>query len=194
MTSSNPEETLKFYILYSLQVLISCTVYYLEILFSDIHLLYYLNVASVIVLMMIYKFGNVYQWFIAIFNIFKSISLMIAYNGDSMNVIRMILISGLVELILTSAFILILHHTTLDTQQFAKNKSTDDCKQKVIPILLYKEINTEQTACSICLEEFTEISLVNKTKCSHVFHQKCIGNWSKRNQTCPNCRTVIQNT
>ena len=41
--------------------------------------------------------------------------------------------------------------------------------------------------CTICLEVVSETPL----KCGHVFHKKCIKQWLKNNDTCPNCRTEV---
>lgn len=38
--------------------------------------------------------------------------------------------------------------------------------------------------CSICQEHCSNL----KTKCGHFYHQKCLENWYKINQTCPLCR------
>lgn len=41
--------------------------------------------------------------------------------------------------------------------------------------------------CSICLENVTNVPL----KCGHAFHDECVLEWFKINNTCPNCRCVI---
>ena len=51
------------------------------------------------------------------------------------------------------------------------------------------EINQE-IICSICLEEvLTEYLWLS---CGHCFHRRCIVNWKKKKQNCPNCRSVQQ--
>ncbi len=43
--------------------------------------------------------------------------------------------------------------------------------------------------CSICL-----ISLNNefiKLPCNHKFHDSCIKEWNKKNNTCPLCRSIV---
>lgn len=45
--------------------------------------------------------------------------------------------------------------------------------------------------CSICLVDFEETDDVVELKCSHVFHQGCIVEWSDRKPECPNCRDPI---
>jgi len=46
--------------------------------------------------------------------------------------------------------------------------------------------------CPICLDEFKENDLVNKSKrCSHIFHKECILSWLDRNDICPCCRNPM---
>lgn len=46
--------------------------------------------------------------------------------------------------------------------------------------------------CSICLEVFDEGSKVNKFKCGHIYHKKCIIEWLSKDDSCPNCRIQIK--
>lgn len=43
-------------------------------------------------------------------------------------------------------------------------------------------------SCSICLEQYTTLSIQSVTKCGHVFHKFCLTPWIIRNKTCPFCR------
>ena len=47
--------------------------------------------------------------------------------------------------------------------------------------------------CAICLEKFDEESEVTPLPCDirHYFHNKCIEDWFKNNNTCPLCKKVI---
>ncbi|XP_069956802.1 E3 ubiquitin-protein ligase TTC3 isoform X5 [Cherax quadricarinatus] len=45
-----------------------------------------------------------------------------------------------------------------------------------------------EESCSICLEALSASSTV-PLQCQHVFHEKCIKDWLKRQSNCPNCRT-----
>lgn len=73
-------------------------------------------------------------------------------------------------------------------------------------LLLYKnleqntETNTETTTetttvnemCSICRETITDDSIIRKiNNCNHYFHHKCLDNWLRTKNTCPNCRQKI---
>ena len=42
--------------------------------------------------------------------------------------------------------------------------------------------------CSICLDALN-LSPTVQLQCQHVFHEKCIQDWLKRQSNCPNCRT-----
>ncbi len=61
----------------------------------------------------------------------------------------------------------------------------------------YKEIeNTlNHTTCVICLENFIPEDEVTATKCHHIFHKQCLGQWqcshSPKHAHCPLCLQVI---
>lgn len=47
--------------------------------------------------------------------------------------------------------------------------------------------------CPICFEEFKNSDDIVCLPCNrnHVFHESCIGEWVKRNSSCPLCKTVV---
>ena len=55
-----------------------------------------------------------------------------------------------------------------------------------LKIYVQKQNLTEQT-CSICIEPVKNIPLI----CGHAFHDECVLEWFKNNNTCPNCRHII---
>lgn len=55
----------------------------------------------------------------------------------------------------------------------------------------FGEFNTE---CTICLEEFTDKSVITTLLCKHVYHFDCIKDWIKKQRgdmKCPNCNVKI---
>jgi len=44
--------------------------------------------------------------------------------------------------------------------------------------------------CTICLLQYTE-ETKKTTECNHTFHDECIGRWLQTNNSCPLCRTVL---
>ena len=44
--------------------------------------------------------------------------------------------------------------------------------------------------CTICLLQYTE-ETKKTTECNHIFHDECIGRWLQTNNSCPLCRTVL---
>ena len=46
--------------------------------------------------------------------------------------------------------------------------------------------------CSICLEEKQNLEEWTNLNCNHQYHAKCISEWFKKTDTCPDCRTVIK--
>lgn len=47
-----------------------------------------------------------------------------------------------------------------------------------------------KNACSICLDNIEEGNIYG-TPCGHVFHAKCISEWTKKHSSCPMCRERI---
>lgn len=47
-----------------------------------------------------------------------------------------------------------------------------------------------QSECTICLLNYTE-ETKKITDCNHIFHDECIGRWLQTNNSCPLCRTVL---
>ena len=46
--------------------------------------------------------------------------------------------------------------------------------------------------CSICLEKINKCGRnITLTECNHTFHKKCLEQWLKENNNCPNCRVTL---
>jgi hypothetical protein len=46
----------------------------------------------------------------------------------------------------------------------------------------------EKEECSLCLDEFSEGEELLQLKCSHVFHEQCLGPWVLKSKECPLCK------
>jgi SUMO ligase MMS21 Smc5/6 complex component len=55
-------------------------------------------------------------------------------------------------------------------------------------IICYKIINTTRNTTTN-----TSTNKIFKTTCNHIYHNNCIEEWLKKNNTCPICRTIISN-
>ena len=53
------------------------------------------------------------------------------------------------------------------------------------------ESMSTQSECTICLLQYTE-ETKKTTECQHIFHQECIDRWLQENNSCPLCRTCLQ--
>ncbi|XP_063075373.1 basic proline-rich protein-like [Engraulis encrasicolus] len=51
------------------------------------------------------------------------------------------------------------------------------------------EMETEETRCPICLEDYKEGDGVSMFPCNHLMHNHCLQIWVERSRTCPVCRT-----
>jgi len=45
--------------------------------------------------------------------------------------------------------------------------------------------------CSICLENYMKDDMVIILSCDHSFHESCLKEWFKNNNSCPHCRENI---
>ena len=45
--------------------------------------------------------------------------------------------------------------------------------------------------CSICLENYKKDDMIIILACNHNFHESCLKEWSKNNNSCPHCRENI---
>ena len=76
---------------------------------------------------------------------------------------------------------------------FSDSNNFERCE--MIPIefstILYNSVDNKYVdkECSICLMEFDSENKLSVTKCSHVFHNDCIKEWSKYKIECPICRS-----
>ena len=58
----------------------------------------------------------------------------------------------------------------------------------------YEDIKTpdKYTSCSICISNFKKNNYISILECSHLFHEKCINEWTKYKSECPICRINIK--
>ena len=47
--------------------------------------------------------------------------------------------------------------------------------------------------CAICLDDITNNDYYQMEKCGHIFHKKCILKWFSKSNTCPCCRSNVDN-
>ncbi|KAF6152694.1 hypothetical protein GIB67_021354 [Kingdonia uniflora] len=53
----------------------------------------------------------------------------------------------------------------------------------------YEKSDKVNNICVICFEEYICEERVTKTKCQHVFHERCPQEWFQRKRNCPACRS-----
>ena len=67
--------------------------------------------------------------------------------------------------------------------------SFDDIKRIVMDEIKLKEFCNK--ICPICLLKFSFKEETIQLKCKHIFHQLCISEWLKKEDTCPTCRSNV---
>ena len=55
-------------------------------------------------------------------------------------------------------------------------------KQPITDSLLLRD------ECVICFEKYEKKDKITTLECNHIFHHKCISDWTKQNKSCPLCR------
>ena len=64
--------------------------------------------------------------------------------------------------------------------------------EEIAPVRLYSDYFSKyNTTCSICLDIFLPNDNVRKPNCGHIFHETCLSDWLRNNNTCPMCRVEI---
>lgn len=60
-----------------------------------------------------------------------------------------------------------------------------------LKIVIFSDLQTDETNCSICLEDFEVDSELYVIPCTHLFHVNCLEKWVTENYKCPVCRGEI---
>ena len=58
-------------------------------------------------------------------------------------------------------------------------------KQSITDSLLLRE------ECVICFEKYEKKDKITTLECNHIFHHKCISDWTHKNKSCPLCRILL---
>lgn len=53
-----------------------------------------------------------------------------------------------------------------------------------------KHEEIKENSCAICLDDLRNNLVI--TKCNHMFHKSCLGQWLGNHSTCPCCRELLQ--
>ena len=72
------------------------------------------------------------------------------------------------------------HHVVVVVSPSQAQASSEHC---------HGDGDDSNACCSICLNAEQEAMV--KTKCSHIFHSKCLAKWVIQKTTCPMCRTSL---
>ena len=53
---------------------------------------------------------------------------------------------------------------------------------------VHKQYETDPISCSLCSIDFKiDDTVFVEEECAHAYHQKCVEEWFKKNDTCPVC-------
>jgi len=74
---------------------------------------------------------------------------------------------------------------------FFLNKMTTSILDNTInqlPTVSFPNIGVTENSCAICLNDYSDGSILLKMPCDHHFHKNCASAWLHINTTCPICR------
>jgi hypothetical protein len=57
-----------------------------------------------------------------------------------------------------------------------------------LPTVSFPNIGVTENSCAICLNDYSDGSILLKMPCGHHFHKNCASAWLHINTTCPICR------
>ena len=60
---------------------------------------------------------------------------------------------------------------------------------RALKISKVEKVKVKRLECCICLEEGSNKFM--KLNCEHLFHEKCIKDWIRENNSCPICRNTV---
>lgn len=63
--------------------------------------------------------------------------------------------------------------------------------QNTTRIIYNNLIKDNNDKCSICIDSLGSINDCRALECSHMFHTKCIAEWTNNNKTCPICKESV---
>lgn len=77
-----------------------------------------------------------------------------------------------------------------NNEELKKGSNHEELK-KFFPSEKYSNLKStlHQPSCSICLEDFNVETMCHQLYCEHIFHEKCIQNWLRDHDKCPNCNS-----
>jgi hypothetical protein len=78
---------------------------------------------------------------------------------------------------------------------FEINTHSKGVNKNILNLLPKNKVNDinklDEKKCVICLEYFVNGDVLTTIPCFHLFHPKCINEWFKSKNTCPICKTKI---
>ncbi|KAK1975826.1 hypothetical protein LZ30DRAFT_604778 [Colletotrichum cereale] len=83
-------------------------------------------------------------------------------------------------------------------EQNPQNNSAPPATEDALSKLQRKKVDKEmlgpegKTECTICIDDFNEGDDATVLPCKHWFHDQCVVMWLKEHNTCPICRTPIE--
>ena len=87
----------------------------------------------------------------------------------------------------------ILNDPTTFSPRMVPGYNTMEPQYKIVKIKehLFNDDEYSSELCSICLDNYKKEDILNELKCGHKYHNTCIDDWIKNNNTCPLCRLSI---
>lgn len=74
-----------------------------------------------------------------------------------------------------------------------ENKNLSELNMTTVQMynVIKETVKVELKDCPICLSSVSDEQYLSHTLCNHFFHDHCIEEWCKQHQTCPCCRSQL---
>ena len=79
----------------------------------------------------------------------------------------------------------------MDQQQGSARPASEAVVNALPRVTIEASKTQEEQECPVCKDEFPVGQVVLVLPCKHIFHEECIKEWLKRNNTCPVCRFAV---
>lgn len=79
----------------------------------------------------------------------------------------------------------------MDQQQGSARPASEEVVNALPRITIEAAKAQDEQECPVCKDEFPVGQIVLVLPCKHIFHEECIKEWLKRNNTCPVCRFAV---
>lgn len=121
-------------------------------------------------------------------NMFETIRHVFLFNLDLFKKINNYLLYFMINLhmVFVTSVLILLYYSLVSQLLTTRFNIITQC-----PAKKYLDVEHDDDACSICINQLEPDDLVRILPCEHIFHSECIYDWMCKSLSCPLCRKNI---